>query len=102
MITIAAALLMSVQVAPASAADSAATARGAQGPAYSADGRLALSIRGDLWIRSGTGTEARDSVRWVHVTQGAAWDRDPAWTADGSALVFASDRSGMAISGGCA
>jgi hypothetical protein len=56
-------------------------------PAYANDGRLAVSVQGDLWIVSKRG-------EWTRVTDGAAWDREPVWTADGSAIVFSSDRSG--------
>ncbi len=62
---------------------------GARNPAYAPDGRLALSIRGDIWVR-GTGAGAR----WVQVTAGPAWDRHPAWTPDGAALVYTSDATG--------
>lgn len=64
---------------------------GAQDPAWGAGGRLAVGIRGDLWIRSspdGTG-------RWMRVTQGPQWDRSPAWSADGATLVFASTATGV-------
>ena len=60
---------------------------GARNPAYARDGRLAVSVSGDLWIVSTKG-------EWMRVTSGAAWDREPAWTPDGSALVFSSDRAG--------
>ena len=72
------------------ATDTVPMSTGAQDPAYAADGRLALGIRGDLWIRSAIG----DRVRWVRVTQGPAWDRQPAWSTDGSTLVFTSTASG--------
>ena len=62
---------------------------GARNPAFAPDGRLALSIRGDLWIR-GAG---RDGT-WRQVTSGPDWDRHPSWVPDGTALVFTSDRSG--------
>ncbi len=58
-------------------------------PAYARDGRLAVSVGGDLWVRS-----AGDTARWMQLTSGLATDREPAWTADGSAIVFASDRGG--------
>ena len=58
-----------------------------QHPAYANDGRLAVSVQGDIWIVSKRG-------EWTRVTDGAAWDREPVWTADGSAIVFSSDRSG--------
>jgi gamma-glutamyltranspeptidase / glutathione hydrolase len=62
---------------------------GVHGAAYSADGRLAIAVRGDLWIRAGT-----DSTSLTRLTSGVAWDREPAWSADGSSIVFASDRAG--------
>jgi len=69
--------------------DSAATA-GARNPAYAADGRLALSIRGDIWVRSGAGNDAH----WTQLTSGPAWDRQPAWAPDGSSIVYASNITG--------
>src|SRR5438034_9083238 len=60
---------------------------GAPDPAYARDGRLAVSVRGHLWIISRTG-------QWTQVTSGAGWDREPAWTSDGNAIVFSSDRGG--------
>ncbi|MFN8574097.1 MAG: gamma-glutamyltransferase [Gemmatimonadaceae bacterium] len=59
----------------------------ARDPAISKDGRLAVSVDGDLWLRKTNGA-------WTRLTSGPAWDRQPAWSADGTALVFASDRSG--------
>jgi gamma-glutamyltranspeptidase len=61
---------------------------GARRPSVSADGRIAVSVRGDLWVVSPGGREAR------RLTMGPAWDRDPVWTPDGTALVYASDRAG--------
>ena len=62
----------------------------ARTPAYAPDGRLALAVDGDLWVSAAPVTSAPNAaIRWVRVTSGAAWDREPAWTADGSALVFA-------------
>lgn len=58
-------------------------------PAYAGDGRLAVSVRGDLWVLAGG-----ESGTWIRITSGPAADRQPAWTPDGSALVFASDRAG--------
>lgn len=57
-------------------------------PAFAADGRLAVAFEGDLWIRDAAGR------RWSRLTSGAAWDRQPAWSPDGSSLVFVSDRDG--------
>ena len=65
---------------------------GAQDPAWSADGRLAVGIRGDLWVRAADAGRAR----WTQLTRGPAWDRQPAWLADGSAIVFTSTASGTA------
>jgi gamma-glutamyltranspeptidase len=59
----------------------------ARNPAFARDGRLAVSIAGDLWVVEKNG-------KWTQVTSGPAWDREPAWTADGNAVVFSSDRSG--------
>ncbi|HEV8449768.1 MAG TPA: gamma-glutamyltransferase [Gemmatimonadaceae bacterium] len=60
---------------------------GARNPTFSRDGRLAVSVDGDIWIVSKSGA-------WTRVTSGPAWDREPAWTPDGAAIVFSSDRSG--------
>lgn len=65
---------------------------GAQDPAWSSDGRLAIGIRGDLWVRD----SMVGNSRWTQVTRGPAWDRQPAWLADGSAIVFTSTASGTA------
>lgn len=62
--------------------------RGARGPAFAPDGRLAVAIDGDLFVQ-----DAPDA-RWRQLTTGVAWDRDPAWTRDGRTIVFSSDRSG--------
>ena len=72
-----------LQVAPDSA-----PLRGARSPAYAPDGRLAFAADGDIFVqRAGQASAQR-------VTIGLPWDRDPVWTRDGAAIVFASDRSG--------
>ena len=63
---------------------------GARNPAFARDGRLAVEARGDIWITDAVGPAAR----WRRVTSGSAWDRAPAWTPDGTAIVFSSDRAG--------
>lgn len=60
----------------------------ARSPAFAPDGRLALSSNGDLLV------QVTPNGAWVRATSGRAWDRDPAWTHDGRALVFSSDRGG--------
>lgn len=63
---------------------------GSRSPAFSPDGRLAVSIDGDLYIQESPG-----SASWRRVTTGPAWDRDPAWTRNGRSLVFSSNRGGV-------
>jgi gamma-glutamyltranspeptidase len=60
----------------------------ARSPAFAPDGRLTLSSNGDLLV------QATPNGKWLRITSGSAWDRDPAWTHDGSAIVFSSDRGG--------
>ncbi len=60
---------------------------GARQPAFAHDGRLAVSVRGDLWIMMPAGD-------WIRVTSGGASDREPSWSFDGSYIVFSSDRGG--------
>lgn len=55
---------------------------------FAKDGRLAASIEGDIWIRDVGGQN------WTQLTSGPMWDRQPSWSADGSALVFVSNRGG--------
>lgn len=79
------ALLVPVLVARPQSSSNAVP--GARDPAYAPDGRLALSVRGDLWL-------VLPNARWVRVTTGPEWDREPAWAADGRRLVFSSNRGG--------
>lgn len=65
-------------------------AGGAGDPAYAADGRLAVAARGDIWVQDRAGAGAR----WLRLTSDAAWDREPAWSADGQWVTFSSDRAG--------
>ncbi|MBL8958755.1 MAG: gamma-glutamyltransferase, partial [Gemmatimonadetes bacterium] len=55
---------------------------------FAPDGRLAASIEGDLWVRTGANG-------WRRITAGPAWDRFPAWSPDGQSLVFTSNREGQ-------
>ena len=57
--------------------------------AFSRDGRLAASIEGDIWVRDAKGQA------WTQLTRGPMWDRQPAWSPDGTALVFVSNREGQ-------
>ncbi|MEE8134907.1 MAG: gamma-glutamyltransferase [Gemmatimonadales bacterium] len=59
---------------------------GASDPAYSPDGRLAVAIRGDIWIQH--------DEQWTQVTSGQAIDHEPAWAPAGE-IVFSSDRAGV-------
>ncbi len=61
--------------------------RGVRAPSYASDGRMVLSIEGDLFVQ-------RAGAPLQRITAGAAWDRDPVFTRDGSAVLFASDRGG--------
>ncbi len=63
---------------------------GARDPSYARDGRLALAVRGDIWVQDRAGSGAR----WLHLTSGPSWDREPAWSADGEWVTFSSDRGG--------
>jgi gamma-glutamyltranspeptidase len=58
-------------------------------PAYAPDGRLAVSIDGDIWVQERPGRDAG----WVRLTSGPAWDREPSWGAEGTTIVFTSDRA---------
>jgi gamma-glutamyltranspeptidase len=62
--------------------------RGVRDPAYAPDGRLVVSIDGDLYVQSA------NVGAWTRITNGPAWDREPAWSRDGSGIVFSSDRAG--------
>src|ERR1019366_2871126 len=55
---------------------------GARGPAFAPDGRLAVSVDGDIFAQQTPGG------RWMHITTGIAWDCDPSWSRDGSRIAF--------------
>lgn len=63
--------------------------RSASDPAYAPDGRLVVSLHGDLWV-----FQPSPPGRWIQLTSGPAIDREPAWWPDGSAVVFSSNREG--------
>ncbi|HSU97784.1 MAG TPA: hypothetical protein VLI40_11180, partial [Gemmatimonadaceae bacterium] len=71
-------------------ASTASPTNGVQDAAYGPHGRLALAIDGDIWVQRAAG----DTTHWIQITSGAAWDREPAWSADGNSLVFTSNRDG--------
>jgi gamma-glutamyltranspeptidase/glutathione hydrolase len=70
------------------AAPDTTTLRGARSPAFASDGRLAVAIDGDILLQTAPGAPLK------RLTKGLPWDRDPAWTPDGNAIVYASDPSG--------
>ncbi len=61
-------------------------------PSYSSDGRLAVTVRGDLWVSAGPVGVGHAAADWIRVTSGPALDVDPTWSRDGRFLIFASDR----------
>ncbi|MEE8587381.1 MAG: gamma-glutamyltransferase [Acidobacteriota bacterium] len=68
-------------------------------PAISSQGLLCYSEQGDLWIAqlsaaAESGPPA-PAARARRLTSGAAWDHQPAWTADGRSVIFSSDRDGQ-------
>ncbi len=87
LIAIVAVLLASV--AFRSAAQVVTLDRTVRSPAVAADGRVAVEIDGDLWVRA-----ASAAAPWHRLTSGSAWDMQPSFTRDGRALVFSSDRGG--------
>ncbi|WP_206044662.1 gamma-glutamyltransferase [Gemmatimonas groenlandica] len=65
-----------------------AALRGARQPATSVNGAVVFAHDGQLYLQRSIGTEA------VRITSGSAWHRDPTFTTDGRAIVFASDSLG--------
>jgi gamma-glutamyltranspeptidase/glutathione hydrolase len=76
-------LLLALQQPPSDSA-----LRGVRDPAFAPDGRLAVSIDGDLYVQAASGGAFR------RLTSGPGWDREPVWSRDGASIVFSSDRSG--------
>lgn len=62
--------------------------RGVRDPAFAPDGRLVVSIDGDIFVQAVGGGD------WSRLTSGPVWDREPVWMRDGSGIIFSSDRSG--------
>jgi gamma-glutamyltranspeptidase len=65
-----------------------AALRGARQPATAVNGAVVFAHDGQLYLQRSIGAAV------VRITNGSAWHRDPAFTADGSAIVFASDSMG--------
>jgi len=66
-----------------------AVSTGPMDPAWSPDGtRLALSMRGDIWVVPAAGGEA------VAVTRGPGYHSEPAWSPDGSRIAYSRDLDG--------
>ena len=69
--------------APAPLADSIVIEGGVRGASVSRDGRAVVEVRGDLWV---VGLDDSGTVR---LTDTDDWERDPVWTPDGSAVIYA-------------
>ena len=98
-------LLALTTIVPQQADSFAVLQSGVRDPAISPTGRVVFELEGDLWVSDTdfghpSQVSARPTgtspflARPIQVTSGPAWDRQPAWSADGESLVFSSDRSG--------
>ena len=65
------ALVFALVLAPQDNAALSGGIKGARTPAYAPDGRIAVSIDGDLYAQTGP------NGAWLRLTTGPAWDRDP-------------------------
>src|SRR5690606_7321868 len=79
-------LLLAMAVPASAGVDTTLTAH----PTYSPGGRLVLELRGDLWLAP----DPANPASLIRLTEGAAHHVEPPWTADGRAVVYASDRNG--------
>ena len=61
---------------------------GVRAPAFASDGRMIMSIQGNLFLRPAGGGEL------LRLTTGSSWHRDPTFSADGRSILFSSDRGG--------
>ncbi|MEY4855192.1 MAG: hypothetical protein RLZZ97_22, partial [Gemmatimonadota bacterium] len=81
-------LLAATLAAQGVAQPDTAALRGARQPATAVNGAVAFAHDGQLYLQRNIGAAA------VRITNGSAWHRDPTFTTDGSAIVFASDSMG--------
>jgi gamma-glutamyltranspeptidase len=82
------AVITSVRIerAAGGAGSDAAGVVGARTPAFGPDGQLAYTVDGQVVVaHDGTG---------VRLSAGSAWHRDPSFTRDGAALLYAADSAG--------
>ena len=65
-------------------------------PDRAGDDRVVFEADGDLYLAHLRNDDARPALQnAVRLTDTTAWDREPVWNANGSTVVFVSDRSGI-------
>ena len=78
------ALVVSLMVQATTPIVADSTLSGIRSPSFAPDGRLVVAAEGHLFVRTLAG-------RWVQLTQGPGWDRDPVVARDGKTIVFRSE-----------